>query len=99
MARWANPSTFERRDFCYGNLTSFVCNLWQQVLMRQIDLLQVDTYRISPEADPNNLHINAKWRSALEIIVAHEVQEFAEDDMFQRLIHDKWRRCRMRSRH
>jgi hypothetical protein len=58
--------------------------------MRQIDLLQVDTYRITPEADATNLHINHKWRSALEIIVAHEVQEFAEDEMFQRLIHDKW---------
>jgi hypothetical protein len=38
------------------------------------------------------LHINHKWRSALEIIVAHEVQEFAEDEMFQRLIRDKWRK-------
>ncbi len=66
--------------------------------MRQIDLLQVDTYRISPGSDAVNLHINTKWRSALEIIVAHEVEEFAEDDMFQRLIHDKWRRCRMHSR-
>ena len=60
--------------------------------MRQIDLLQVDTYRISQGRSAKNLHINLKWRSALEIIVAHEVHEFAEDEMFQRLIHDKWRK-------
>ena len=63
--------------------------------MRQIDLLQVDTYRLSPGAGADTaslpVNINHKWRSALEIIVAHEVHEFAADDMFQRLIHDKWR--------
>jgi hypothetical protein len=60
--------------------------------MRQIDLLQVDTYRISPGSEAKSVHVNSKWRSALEIIVAHEVQSFAEDDMFQRLIHDKWQK-------
>ncbi len=66
--------------------------------MRQIDLLQVDTYRISPGSDAASLHINPKWRSALEIIVAHEVQQFAQDEMFQRLIHDKWCRCDLAAR-
>jgi hypothetical protein len=36
------------------------------------------------------LHQNSKWRSALQIIVDHEVTVFASDAIFSRLISDKW---------
>ena len=51
-----------------------------QVQMRQTDLLQIDTYRVEkskPARDHSiriHLHMNPKWRSALEIIVAHEAR-------------------------
>jgi hypothetical protein len=35
---------------------------------------------------------NKLWRSALEVIVDHEVQEFVKDELFQRLINEKWNR-------
>jgi hypothetical protein len=61
--------------------------------MRYIDLHQVDTYLIPASGDGEaSLHASPKWRSALEIIVAQEVQEFAQDKMFNHLIDDKWRR-------
>ena len=45
-----------------------------------------------PVKPAKSLQHNSHWRSALEVIVDHEVQEFVKDDLFQRLIHDKWRR-------
>jgi hypothetical protein len=57
--------------------------------MLQIDLQQVDTYRIDPK-DREELHQNRRWRSALEIIVNHEVTAFATDELFNRLISEKW---------
>ena len=54
----------------------------RQVRMRQTNLIQVDTYRYKegggkdggrPRGAVRHLHENAKWRSALEIIVVHEV--------------------------
>lgn len=66
--------------------------------MRQTDLVQVDTFRM--EADKSacdgeaeavaHLHMNPKWRSALEIIVAHEKHEFAQNELFIKLIKSKW---------
>jgi hypothetical protein len=57
--------------------------------MIQTDLVQVDTYRIR-----NNyvIHRNQEWRSALEIIVDHEVFAFADDELINRLITEKWTR-------
>jgi hypothetical protein len=44
-----------------------------------------------------HLHMNHKWRSALEIIVAHEKLEFAQNELFNKLITSKWNKfgCRM----
>ena len=36
------------------------------------------------------LHQNRLWRSALEVIAEHEVQEFVKDELFLRLIREKW---------
>ena len=55
--------------------------------MRQTDLYQVDTYRISDKNKARtgvntdsrarkHLHMHEKWRSALEIIVENEVGRF-----------------------
>ncbi len=71
--------------------------------MIRTDLLQVDTYRteeepkaksnqVSSHSEKRSLHQNKLWRSALEVIVEHEVQEFVKDELFQRLIRDKWKR-------
>jgi hypothetical protein len=57
--------------------------------MLQTDLQQVDTYRIDPKGR-KELHQNSRWRSALEIIVDHEVTAFATDELFNRLISEKW---------
>jgi hypothetical protein len=63
--------------------------------MLRTDLLQVDTYRMTD--DIPSLNTKRKWRSALVVLVDHEVQEFINDDLFRRLISDKWNRfgCRM----
>jgi hypothetical protein len=37
-----------------------------------------------------HLYDNKLWRCALEVIVDHEVQEFVKDELFQRLIKEKW---------
>ena len=66
--------------------------------MRQTDLIQVDTFRMdggkggrTDEAEAQaHLHMNRKWRSALEIIVAHEKQEFTQNELFNKLIMSKW---------
>jgi hypothetical protein len=53
----------------------------------------------SPRKDPSKriekaefLYENERWRCALEVIVDHEVQEFVKDELFQRLIKEKWDR-------
>ena len=67
-----------------------------QVRMRQTDLIQVDTFRMDCSKDSDtaqewaHLHMNQKWRSALEIIVAHEKHEFAQDELFNKLVMSKW---------
>lgn len=38
----------------------------------------------------NDLHDMPNWRSAIEIIVEHEVVEFAKDPLFNKLIKEKW---------
>ena len=55
--------------------------------MIQTDLVQVDTYRIKNDCV---IHRNHGWRSALEIIVDHEVLAFADDELINRLITEKW---------
>jgi hypothetical protein len=61
------------------------------VRMLQTDLQQVDTYRIDSKGhEDSELHQNSRWRSALEIIVDHEVTAFATDELFNRLINEKW---------
>ena len=44
----------------------------------------------SQEEQETLLHHNRLWRCALEVIVDHEVQEFVKDELFHRLINDKW---------
>jgi hypothetical protein len=63
--------------------------------MLRTDLLQVDTYRMGD--DISSLNTKRKWRSALAVLVDHEVQEFMNDNLFRRLISDKWNKfgCRM----
>jgi hypothetical protein len=63
--------------------------------MLRTDLLQVDTYRMTD--DIPSLNTKRKWRSALVVIVDYEVQEFINDELFRRLISDKWNKfgCRM----
>ena len=56
--------------------------------MSKTSLEQVDTFRVKG----SRLHETPKYRSALEIIVTHEVDDFAYDDLFNLLIQDKWRR-------
>eukprot|EP00281_Chroomonas_sp_CCMP1168_P024482 CAMPEP_0206229178 /NCGR_PEP_ID=MMETSP0047_2-20121206/9557_1 /ASSEMBLY_ACC=CAM_ASM_000192 /TAXON_ID=195065 /ORGANISM="Chroomonas mesostigmatica_cf, Strain CCMP1168" /LENGTH=562 /DNA_ID=CAMNT_0053652457 /DNA_START=123 /DNA_END=1810 /DNA_ORIENTATION=+ len=58
------------------------------VHMTKTSLEQIDTYRIRDMP----LHSTPKWRSALEIIVRHEVEAFANDPLFNSLITDKWAR-------
>jgi hypothetical protein len=47
--------------------------------------------------DIPSLNTKRKWRSALVVLVDHEVEEFIHDDLFRRLISDKWNKfgCRM----
>jgi hypothetical protein len=40
----------------------------------------------------NDLHDMPNWRSAIEIIVEHEVVEFAKDPLFNKLIKEKWQK-------
>jgi hypothetical protein len=51
-----------------------------------------DEEMLEQRDQPTSLHQNKLWRSALEVIVDHEVQEFVKDELFQRLIKDKWDR-------
>jgi hypothetical protein len=64
--------------------------VWEygDVKMSKTSLEQVDTFRVKG----SRLHETPKYRSALEIIVTHEVEAFAYDDLFNLLIQDKWRR-------
>lgn len=59
----------------YGNVT-----------MSKTSLEQIDTYCIQDMP----LHSRPKFRSALDIIVRHEVEAFAKDELFNKLITDKW---------
>lgn len=54
--------------------------------MIKTSLLQMDTFRIKD----NKLHKEARWRSALEVIVQHEVETFCQHALFNKLIEDKW---------
>ena len=51
--------------------------------------------RVSDESDERpaaHLHRNRLWRSAIEVIVEHEVQAFVKTDLFKQLIEEKWER-------
>jgi len=54
--------------------------------MTKTPLVQIDTFRIEGLA----LHERPKWRSSLGIIVRHEIGAFSDDQLFNRLIEDKW---------
>jgi len=56
--------------------------------MAKYSLAQIDTFRIQEYA----LHQRPGWMSMVEIVVAHEVEEFASNDVFNRLIMEKWER-------
>uniref|UniRef100_A0A7S4L2Q6 Ion transport domain-containing protein n=1 Tax=Guillardia theta TaxID=55529 RepID=A0A7S4L2Q6_GUITH len=43
-------------------------------------------------AEKTRMHSHPKWRSALEVIVEHEVEEFVNDPFINRLIETKWKR-------
>jgi len=56
------------------------------VSLAKTSLEQMDSFRVKDHP----LHSMANWRSAIEIIVEHEVVEFAKDDLFNKLIREKW---------
>lgn len=58
------------------------------VQMTKTSLEQIDTFRIKGK----ELHDMRRWRSALEVIVTHEVEGFANDELFNKLIREKWTR-------
>jgi hypothetical protein len=56
--------------------------------MAKYSLAQIDTFRI--QGYP--LHQRPGWMSVVEIVVAHEVEEFASNEVFNRLVMEKWER-------
>eukprot|EP00282_Hemiselmis_andersenii_P015972 CAMPEP_0114112884 /NCGR_PEP_ID=MMETSP0043_2-20121206/2620_1 /TAXON_ID=464988 /ORGANISM="Hemiselmis andersenii, Strain CCMP644" /LENGTH=1168 /DNA_ID=CAMNT_0001205003 /DNA_START=196 /DNA_END=3702 /DNA_ORIENTATION=- len=56
------------------------------VSLAKTSLEQMDSFRVKDHP----LHTMSNWRSAIEIIVEHEVVEFAKDDLFNKLIREKW---------
>lgn len=58
------------------------------VHMTKTSLLQIDTFRVKG----STLHQRPKWRSALDIIVRHEIEDFSADELFNKLISSKWDR-------
>jgi len=56
------------------------------VSLAKTSLEQMDSFRVKEHP----LHTMRNWRSAIEIIVEHEVVEFAKDDLFNKLIREKW---------
>jgi hypothetical protein len=60
--------------------------VYGHVRMTQMSLEQVDSFKV----EGNDLHKMPNWRSAIEIIVEHEVVVFSKDELFNKLIQDKW---------
>ena len=89
-------------DLFYIFLTRYMRETaWKygEVQMSRMSLEQLDSFRMGHPTDfedaektipkPWPLHRD-KWRSAIEVIVEHEVDVFANDPLFNKLIIDKW---------
>eukprot|EP00960_Hanusia_phi_P058686 763953-Hanusia_phi.AAC.1 len=56
----------------------------------RVHLSQLDDFGVKSKLE---LHQQAKWKSAFEIIVNFELVEFCDDGVFTRLLERKWKAC------
>ena len=71
--------------------------------MRMTSLEQVDTFRIAGFGlhdarwkAGDGTQGKKSWKSALEIVVDHDVQDFADDPVLEKLVFEKWSRSEVK---